>query len=244
MNRFIKLRKFKLQYISDIHLEYNKNFKFISKTADNLALCGDIGSPLKPNYKKFLKDCHNNYEKIYLLSGNHEYWNKKKINMLDIDLMIEDIVRDFPNIKFLNNRVSEEKDITILGSTLWSDRKLIYKNSKYLGTGDVGNIYVNKKNVTVAHLKNLFKKNEEWLQNQINCHKNKDIIILTHHLPSYKLIIPRYQNNSKCNYSNYASNLDYLMKNPVKIWICGHSHCSYQRKIGDTDCRINAYINN
>jgi hypothetical protein len=72
------------QYISDIHLETRHNvstnlFKRILKpAAPYLALCGDIGYPGAPLYEPFLQYCSENFEHVFYVAGNHEFYNDIK----------------------------------------------------------------------------------------------------------------------------------------------------------------------
>ena len=74
---------FSMQYVSDIHLEMHDKYNegvitpsmFLKPSAPYLALCGDIGIPELKAYDVFLGWCSNNYEKVFLIAGNHEYYN-------------------------------------------------------------------------------------------------------------------------------------------------------------------------
>ena len=72
----------RIQYISDLHLEmYKENVspdlftKLIRPEAPYLALCGDIGIPDFVNYENFLNWCSRRWTKVFLVAGNHEYYN-------------------------------------------------------------------------------------------------------------------------------------------------------------------------
>jgi len=71
----------RVQYISDIHLELYKDLpeaafvNFITPDAPYLALCGDIGIPDFKNYEKFISWCAPRWNKIFIIAGNHEYYN-------------------------------------------------------------------------------------------------------------------------------------------------------------------------
>jgi predicted phosphodiesterase len=73
-----------IQFISDIHLETRNNTSkdFIKKvlvpSAPYLALCGDIGYPGTQLYEPFLKYCSDNFEHIFYVAGNHEFYNTDK----------------------------------------------------------------------------------------------------------------------------------------------------------------------
>ncbi|MEM0353939.1 MAG: metallophosphoesterase [Thermoplasmata archaeon] len=209
-----------LHYISDIHLEYRITIPKISKKGDYLALLGDIGNPFKHSYKDFIQHISGAYEKIFLLTGNHEYWWNS--DMQKVDDKIKSIANNFSNVYFLNNDVHYiSNDYVILGTTLWS---CVYNPTPKM-----------------KFYNNLFVKNVQWIEEQINKHSKKKIIMITHHLPSYKLIIKKYRTPSYQNIlDRYASHLDYLIKPPIKYWLCGHSHCILETFINGVYCGINA----
>lgn len=215
------VKRFQLQYISDIHLEHRMSIPKIPPRTKYLALLGDIGHPNKPLYPEFLKYCSTNWDKVFLLSGNHEY-EQKKYSMQEIDQMIQEQVSKYNNVSYLNNQKNLIDNHLILGTTLWSDNNELRPGHK-----------VNE----------LFNESVNWLKGNIKENPDKDIIVLSHYLPSYKLIIPKYYNYKHS--FQYASDLDHLIKNPVKAWLCGHSHCQLEKNINGVYCGINTlgYIN-
>lgn len=74
----------KIQYVSDIHLETHQHTskeiftKILKPSAPYLALCGDIGYPGAQLYEPFLKYCSENFEHVFYIAGNHEYYNDSK----------------------------------------------------------------------------------------------------------------------------------------------------------------------
>lgn len=211
----LKRASFRLQYISDIHLEHRTIIPHIKPTTNYLALLGDIGHPNKPLYHDFIRYCSKNWSKVLLISGNHEY-EQKKYSMNDIDNMIMNITNKYNNVTYLNNKKSMIDNYLILGTTLWSNNTKTIPNHK---------------------INSLHKECLYWLKNNIKHHSNEKIIVLSHYLPSYQLVIPKYHNyNPKFQ---YASNLDYLIKPPIKAWLCGHSHCQIEKYINGVYCGIN-----
>ena len=65
-------------YISDLHLEFRDEYFDINNEADILILSGDIGNPYEDIYINFLIKISNNFDKIILITGNHEYYCHKK----------------------------------------------------------------------------------------------------------------------------------------------------------------------
>lgn len=235
-NKYNRSFSSKIQYISDIHLEYRDKLPIFPQVANNLALLGDIGNPFKKNYVEFLKYASNNWDKVFLLSGNHEYW-QYNYNHNDVDNKIRDITRQFNNIFFLNNDKYDLENYTILGSTLWT--KINKKPLMIMGD----DLYVrsNNKLITFDELNNMHDISQKWLSDNIS-KSDKPLLVLTHHLPSYELIIPKYKTGFFSPYQDrFASDLNHLIKDPVKYWLCGHSHCNIQIKINNINCGINAY---
>jgi len=85
-----------------------------------------------------------------------------------------------------------------------------------------------------------YKKALVSLENFLMTHKQQ--MIVTHHLPSRELIIPKYKNHPRLD--RFANDLDYLLKSKEyspKLWICGHSHCLLDKQVGYTRCLINTF---
>lgn len=237
----------KVQYASDLHLEFYDNYtfeNFIKPSAEILFLLGDIGNPDSIIYQNFIQDCSNNFNKVFLIAGNHEYYSGK--NIKDIDLIIKNICTKYNNVIFLNNDIYElNDDYVLIGTTLWSNLSqnemvdLIFSSNDFLKIKNEG------KNLDFNTVNSFFKNNVRWLEDNLKKIIDKKIIILTHHLPSYKCINKKY-NQNRTN-SAYASNLDYLFsKYKINYWFFGHTHTSVNMNINQTDLKCNpmGYIRN
>jgi UDP-2,3-diacylglucosamine pyrophosphatase LpxH len=85
-----------------------------------------------------------------------------------------------------------------------------------------------------AHVLYLWKAIEQARADDIPC------IVMTHHLPSLKLIAPQYQ-GSPLNFA-FATPLDDLVSRaPVCAIVCGHSHARASTALGERACP--AYLN-
>lgn len=237
----------KVQYVSDLHLEFYDNYtfeNFIKPSAEILFLLGDIGDPDTMIYKNFIQDCSIHFNKVFLIAGNHEYYSGKNIN--DINLIIQNICSSYDNVIFLNNDFYElTEDYVLLGTTLWSNLSqnemvdLIFSSNDFLKIKNDG------KNLDFNMVNFFFKNNVRWLEDNLKKMNNKKIIILSHHLPSYKCINKKY-NQNRTN-SAYASNLDYLFsKYNINYWFFGHTHTSVDMTINRTVliCNPMGYIRN
>ena len=71
----------KIQYASDLHLELSGNSKYVKEipfevTGDVLVLAGDTAYLRDKNLpdSKFWEGASENYRKVFLVPGNHEYY--------------------------------------------------------------------------------------------------------------------------------------------------------------------------
>jgi hypothetical protein len=74
-----------------------------------------------------------------------------------------------------------------------------------------------------------------WLKAEIQEAKNKGekVVIFTHHAPSVNgTSAPRYAGSA--NNCAFASNLEYMMGDPVLLWAFGHTHYSSDQNINGT----------
>jgi Calcineurin-like phosphoesterase len=238
------MEEIKWQVGSDIHLEfYDKHDKgritpevFLSPSAHNLALCGDIGYPERPAYRAFIDWCSRNYELVVVTSGNHEYYSVRKTPN-EIDQMIYDICKRYPNVHYLQKGVLQTPKARILGCTLWSH---ISPQNRYKAAATM-NDYHKIMNWSVDSCRAKHADHVSWLEKEIAyaAEHNEPTIVLTHHLPSYELIHSTYKDHDG-NY-NFASHLDRLLKHPVEAWFAGHTHKGVDMALHGVRCVVNPF---
>ncbi len=146
-----------------------------------------------------------------MLAGNHEYWHHRHQHE-EVNEQILKNCGKLHNIEYLNDSETKLDNFVVLGATLWSPFSCSF----------------------------LHQRTVKWLDNSIN-ENTATKIVLTHYMPSFKLIVPKYQTPEYDKIRNrYASDLNYLIKPPVRVWLCGHSHCTYETHINGVLCGINA----
>ena len=229
----------KIQYISDLHLEHQTSdfSTFLEPVAPYLALCGDICIPELPTYKIFLEWCSFRWSKIFLITGNHEYYNRlvnTKHTMNEKNILIKSLVP--PNVIFLNceSYWLEDEKVRIFGCTLWSeiDDLLLNKITDYMvGYQDIV--------LTGQTTKDIYYDEKRWLKEELLKYKKDNCLVLTHYMPSFKLINPRYKLST--NVSCFASNCEDLFTENIVGWICGHSHHGLSMEIKGIPFRMNAW---
>ena len=245
----------RLQYVSDIHLEFYdpstmppfSTFVKPDKNTPYLALCGDIGIPDLDSYKDFLTWCSKNWSTVFLIAGNHEFYNMKckiKTTMDQKKDIIKRICSQLPNVYFLDcdSVWLESEKVRVLGCTLWSeiDDKII--NRARTTTNEPKQVLVDPNEYAQPEiLREIHRIERDWLYEEIQKATaiGEKCLVLTHYLPSYQLIAEKYKGDwmNSC----FASHCDDLIHRPVAAWICGHSHVGKKIGINNILVALNPY---
>jgi Icc-related predicted phosphoesterase len=204
----------RIYYISDLHLE---RFTFVPKIKNYkekdkiLLLAGDI-HVLNDDYYAaqrkidFFEQCYKVFgkENVYYIRGNHEYYN---------GVIQEELV----------SRINVNN---VVGCTLYSKLDIDPEILKRIS--NIMDFRITKNLTPELHVK-LFNSDLEFLTKNIN----KESIVMTHFLPSYKCINKKYKDSAVNSY--FANNLDDLiLEKQPKVWIHGHTHSKVDIKIGNT----------
>lgn len=223
------MESFKFQLFSDIHLEFSKkSFPKIPKLEDYLILAGDIGKINTNNFKDFFDYCSNNWEKVFYVLGNHEYYHSNKsFNRLNEDYHI--FIKKYPNVFLLDNSHYDiNPNLRLVGSTLWSNPSSIEGFNDFIYIKEV-NDHINKKlGISIDSFKRLHKESVDYLTNEIS-KNDKNLLVITHFPPSQKNTShSKYENQNKHKKDYFASNIidDLPKEHKVKTWIFGHTHFS------------------
>jgi predicted MPP superfamily phosphohydrolase len=230
----------KFQIASDIHLEFYANnlWKFIKQfkiTGECLILAGDIAYPTHPIFDEFFEYIHDKYKHIFYVTGNHEYYQYKDVKTVsEIHAIIEEKLMKYSNIHFLNKQYYDFEHYRILGCTLW-----FYPENDKKEMNDYNYIYIsNNEKLTNEWIEQEWKISREFVRE--NVHPKKINIVVSHHMPSYKMILPMYEKFILSNFY-FASNCDDLFVPQIKYWICGHSHGLNEQEIKGVKCIMNAF---
>jgi predicted phosphodiesterase len=234
---------FRIQYVSDLHLEFYKAadfVKLVTPSAPYLALAGDIGKPKHPLFEPFLEYVSERWSAVFYVAGNHEFYGSPA--MAETTAVIRAKTAKFSNLYFLNAESPvvylSAENVAVIGTTLWSyipNELEAYAAAKMNDYHMIGG-------ATTATLSALHAKEKQKLATTIDCWKSKaaDIVVITHHLPSFSLINPRFA-DSPLNVC-FASECSELLKDPaVKAWIYGHTHDAQIKRIGGTIAAVNAH---
>lgn len=185
-----------------------------------LILAGDIcvWSPKNNRLFLILETLKKNWKHILYTPGNHEYYKCLEYGLTpqQVDLEIEKICEKI-GVYFLQKKIIEIEGIKFGGCTLWSELDSYAAST----LNDIGKIFKGRKEYNSLHHSHL-----KFLM------KEKIDVVITHHLPSYQCIHPRFKNDP-CN-SAFASELESKLFKGKKLWIYGHSHENTDFMIDET----------
>ncbi len=213
----------RIQYCSDLHLEFEKNSKYLIKKPLNvsgeiLILAGDI-IPLHDQYlnNPFFSFISDNYKHIFWVPGNHEYYYR---NISDYGNSFNLKLQE--NITVLNNVELQFEDVHFIFSTLWT--KISEKNEKYIemNVSDFECITNNDKKFRAADYNKLHEQSLNFIKQSVDSENNK-VVVVTHHLPSFFCNKP-VNNKSIINEAFSVNLTDFIETSNANFWIYGHSH--------------------
>ena len=246
-----------IRLISDLHYDkypdirdlFEKLDFYFPKVLEDeiLIVAGDIGFSttknesgevvIHPGYIQVLKYFRIRWKHIIIVPGNHEYYTSG-VSVETVNNLLSNQCEAM-GIEFLNKDTVELFGYTFIGCTLWSPmKKDIFKRNK-------------KENwnfITHSELIELHKNHRMWLENTLEKYRIKSdangaylrdkIIVITHHLPSQRVLNGKYQNdNFNFTRSAYISDMDniiYKYNFLIPFWFCGHSHMSEYERFSNT----------
>lgn len=215
----------KLQYASDLHLEFDQNTQWLTEnplevTGDVLLLAGDItifGDERLENHP-FFDWCSQNYRETLLVPGNHEYY--RGVEMRDTLKDFEKPLR--PNVRYLNNRSVTIDDTEFFVTTLWSKVKPANEAWIEQCMTDCRRNVLDGHNLRGADYTVLHKLCLAWLKRAVKRSKAQHKVVLTHHSPvNYE--DPTFASNHLTD--AFIVPLEkYISGSDIDAWIFGHTH--------------------
>ncbi|QSE99194.1 metallophosphoesterase [Fulvivirga lutea] len=227
-----------IQFASDLHLEFPINREYLREyplvpVADTLILAGDLlvlndDGSVDDVYEPFLDRLSQDFEQVYAIPGNHEYYNGFDLNNSIGEFQLK--LRD--NITLLNNSSVVIDNHKVIFSTLWSYVPSSFRKNEF---ADFMRCKFKGEMLTTEGYNELHKRAKAYISVEIEDNpRQHEVIVITHHLPSFSLIDKQYL-GSDLN-AGFASMSDGLIHESKAIaWVYGHSHSnSLPKQIGDT----------
>lgn len=208
-----------------------------------MAVCGDVGHARSPQFAEFMRQVSDTFEKVFFVPGNHEFglgttYNRKAVTKLEP--VLRHLCRRLGNVDYLDRETAiirtPGEDITVAGSILWSRPMPSVTDPMYdggVGTG-FGGGYLEHVAEHTAHV--------EWLTQVLRQHETKrKVVVLTHFVPTFRLIEPRFKKLGLRATSRYATDLEHLFRPPLHAWLCGHTHSVLETTVNGIPTAVNAF---
>jgi predicted phosphodiesterase len=234
----------KIQYASDLHLEFRENWRELKREnpmnpkGDILVLAGDIGYLGDDNYSThpFWNWASENYQQVIVALGNHEFYKFYDLSSLHDGLIGE--IR--PNVHFFYNTVVHIQEIDIIISTLWAYIALEDAYITEHSLTDFRRILYGEDILTFADFNREHKRCLGFIKQSVANSTAKLKIVVTHHVPSFQLMSPEFHGN-RINGAFTVDLDDYIATSGIDYWIYGHSHRNIDKTIGTTHCVCNQF---
>jgi predicted phosphodiesterase len=229
---------------SDLHLEF-QDWIPPRVPADVVVLAGDIhvGVEGLPWARRHFADSH-----IIYVPGNHEYYGG------EVEVTLEQLrrVAAAKGIALLDGDRLVIDGVRFLGATLWTDFALYGSDPEAIvraqtdarrGMADYRRIHRSGTGrLEPDDTRRIFQRQSAWLAQQLAQPFDGPTVVITHHLPHARSVHARYAGD-RLNPS-FASDLSALVRDPVRLWIHGHTHESIDYRIDDTRvvCNPRGYL--
>jgi predicted phosphodiesterase len=227
----------KIQVLSDLHFEHHRDYgealmlSLDFREADVVILAGDIvgfGSSALRAMERMKILCAKTGGIALYIPGNHEYYGTSPAFVVHSLTLMEAQIKNLTVLRA--GAVFELDGRRFLGDTLWfPDDPLnpVYApgmNDFSLIQGFVPWVY-ERHNACRAFLERELQAGD---------------IVVTHHLPSPRLIAPQFVGDPLNRF--FAADLtDLILERKPALWVCGHTHCSIDTRIGETRVLCNPY---
>lgn len=225
----------KFQLVSDIHLEYLEDDEgveldfgaIIEPNAPILVMAGDIATFECPILPAFLNWVSTNFDYVFWILGNHEFYNTKRASMSDVKTKLKSLCPK--NVRILDNDSVVIHDVLFIGSTLWSHVPDEHVDKVYRTVSDYRYIYsdckVDEKNlcISVQDTNRIHAQSVAFIRNTLKQNKGKYAVVITHHGPSLLDTIHSIYHRSPLNHA-FATDIAFDDDDGPDIWCYGHTH--------------------
>lgn len=226
----------KIQFMSDLHLEYADNVEFLSRlphavTGDVLVLAGDIlylGDD-RMQESSFLKWAADNFEQVLITPGNHEYYGGRDMHATGDSWEY----KLAPNVGYYNNKVVTIGDTDFIMSTLWTHIPAARRRIMGYYLNDFHRIRYDGGDYSPADYNAEHARSLDFIKQAVAGSTAPRRVVVTHHVPTLLCSPPKFK-GGKFESAIVADLTEYIRRAPIDYWIYGHSHINLVANIGGT----------
>ena len=232
----------KIQYFSDLHLEFEDNLNWIDNNAiervgDILIIAGDLCPFVQLSrmlFKSEIADLCRGYKKVFWIPGNHEYYI---FTHNYATTRYEQPLKEIRNLFLVDNYTERIGRTQLILCTMWSH--IGKKNAAKIKYGMSDFHYITVQNpekgeeidsLQVADFNAFNKTAVKFLKKAVKAATQAKkageidhIIVATHYVPTLKYY-PEMYLGSALNDAFVLDLTDFIEKSAIDYWIYGHHH--------------------
>jgi predicted MPP superfamily phosphohydrolase len=226
---------FTVQYASDLHLEFPANRDFLKRhplqpKGDLLVLAGDIVPFAQmEKHRDFFTMLGNQFEKVYWLPGNHEYYGydaSKKCGRL------QEAIAD--NVSLVNNISIIHQGVKLIFTTLWSHISPAHEWEIERGMNDFRIIRFGEYRFSAHRLNQMHAESLSFIEKKLKAAHDGQIMVFTHHCPTF-LNYPEQYKGDVLNEAFAVELFKLIEPSGIAYWVYGHHHINtHEFSIGTT----------
>lgn len=207
---------------SDQHQEFWRNQlqSFVKPRPGVSLLCaGDIGEQTNPGTFKAIKLLCDNYEHVYYVAGNHDYYHSQ---WSVTDLLLSNLDQQISNFHWVRTgTIHNLGDYRLIGDTGWIPKH------PFLFKYPINDIHLIRECLPEAVDRHA--RWHDWAMNEAD----SKTIVMTHHLPSEKCVASIYA-MEPTNRWFVGDCEDVILAKSPRAWIFGHTHMPFDFQLGNT----------
>jgi predicted phosphohydrolase len=225
----------KIQYCSDLHLEFNLNSKWMRKyplavKGDILLLAGDIVPfAALDKHNDFFDFVSRSFKATYWIPGNHEYFGS---DIGERSGTVNEAIRE--NVFLVNNTAVTLEDVTLICSILWSH---INPADEWAITRAMSDFHVIRNGadkLNITEYNQMHSRCRQFIEQAVVQAASTKKIVITHHIPTFMHYPEKYKGDV-LNQAFATELYDFINGSDINYWIYGHHHCNIpEYKIGNT----------
>ena len=230
----------RIQYASDLHLEFTENKAFLKKNplepkGDVFILAGDIVPfAVMDKHKDFFRFISDYFETTYWIPGNHEYYYfdlAQKCGTLNENIL--------SNVHLVNNLSVQKDGVRFIFSTLWSKISPGNRWQIERSVSDFQVIKFNEFRFSSDQFNLLHEESLAFITEELHHNYMGKTIVATHHVPSFMNYPEKYRGDV-LNEAFAVELYDLIEDKGPDCWIFGHHHSNVPDfMIGKTNLATN-----